>query len=245
MTNDVKGMKALFLLPGRFAPLAHAIARKLKDDYGVSQFSGLTYSKASYEFLSSQKDIDYQPLLTDTAIYDLSEDIELDRPLLAQFEQEYGAPTLWPYVLVDRSLFVPSEGHPSYQSAGSRLNIVQLEKLLQAHFNAILDLLDEAKPDFIVGNGPAHMGTLILAHVAKSRGIPTLFFGRTRLLNKVTFSYDPYENFGRIFQIYNELKDGNRKSDFRQEAEEFLHTFRSERLFYEGSRAQRISSELQ
>jgi hypothetical protein len=245
MTNDIKGLKALFLLPGRFAPLAHAIARKLKDDYGVSRFSGLTYTRSSYNFLSSQKDIDYQPLLTDAAIYKLSEDIELDRPLLAQFEEEYGAPNLWPYVLIDRSLFVPSEGHPSYPVAGSRLSIEQLEKLLQAHFSAILGLLDEAKPDFIVGNSPGHMGTLILAHVAKSRGIPTLFFGRTRLLNKVTFSYDPYENFDQIFQSYADLKDDDRKSDFRQEAEDFLHTFRSERLFYEGSRAQRISSELQ
>lgn len=61
-------MKACFYLQRRFAYIGHEMAKLLKEQYGITEFSGYVEQRASLKFLQDQTDIKYQTLLLDEEI---------------------------------------------------------------------------------------------------------------------------------------------------------------------------------
>ena len=97
-------MKACLLYQRRFTRVAHEIAKRLRDDYGVTEFCGYVYLHSSYDFLKNQKDISYSSLILDEEIHERYKTEKVDWDYLKKIEQEYGIPNLWPYISVDRTI---------------------------------------------------------------------------------------------------------------------------------------------
>ena len=97
-------MKICFLLQRRFAYIGHAIALIFKEKYGVNDFCGYVCLRSSFEFLKSQKDINYTKLILDEDLHNQYLKEPLDANYINQLEKDYGLPNLWAYIEPDRFL---------------------------------------------------------------------------------------------------------------------------------------------
>lgn len=225
-------MKVLFFLQLGWGTLGNAIAARLSKKYNVHDFCGITYSFEAYDFLKKQKDVHYDPLVTEREIYQFCDKESVDPHYLKQIENEFGKPFLWPCILVDRTLMM--DFRKVYHQSGSPYTHEQLLQILQGHFRWAIDFIDKVKPDCIVGSTVGCIAFLVLATVASKRGIPLYFIYPTRVLNRITISRSPYEDFDRIFKIYDKLCSGTYQSPYYSMAEEYIKKFRLTRLYYEG-----------
>ena len=97
-------MKGCFLLQRNFAYIGQYLAQTLQKKYGVEEFCGYVSLRRSYDFLKNQKDIQYSALLLDEEIHKEYTEAVLDLPFLKTLEMEYGIPTLWRFIAVDRTV---------------------------------------------------------------------------------------------------------------------------------------------
>ena len=89
-------MKIAFIAQRSFTYVGHAIALHLKEKHKIRDFSAFAFLRTSYDFLKSQKEITYQPLILDEDIHQQYKHEKLDAGYLCRLEQEYGIPNLWP-----------------------------------------------------------------------------------------------------------------------------------------------------
>jgi len=237
-----KDTKIFFLLPGLYAPLGHAIARKLKEEYGLSHMAAFTVSDWARDFVQGQSEVRYEPHIHDQDIQDKALTVDVDKQRLESIEREYGLPNLWPYILVDRDIIYPFKGHPFYRY-GHRVELETIQKLVQTYFEVLTDVFDQVKPDYVIAGPEAGtLGLYIIRSIAHKRTIPTLYLRPTRVSNKVSVAIDPVEAFERIFRAYDNLRTDKQSSPFRAEAEEYIRKFRSEHLLYEGMSARHFQN---
>ena len=135
-------MKVCFFLQRRFAYFGHAMAKLLKDKYGVNEFCGYVSLRPGYDFLNSQKDIKYSKLLLEEDVYAGYKEEEIDKDYLNYLEREYGVPNLWPYIDMDRVLRynLLVRDYPSDKSKYSHEDML---KILQVTSKKIISFLEE------------------------------------------------------------------------------------------------------
>ena len=80
-------MKICFLLQRRFAYIGHYLAELLQERHGVEHFCGVVQTRASHEFLTTQKNIAYSALLLDEDIHKEYKSEKLDLDYLKQLER--------------------------------------------------------------------------------------------------------------------------------------------------------------
>lgn len=233
-------MNILFLLQHRFAYIGHALATKLKRQGILQGCSGITCSNESYEFLTRQKELVYDPLLR---IEDFFENIDAESLApsdIDTLERKYGFPHLWPYVIADRAIQRFNQGNPFYPIfAYSHEDIL---KLLQRHFRALEELFNRAKPDLIIGGTIGSIAHLSLYAIADKRNIPTFLLQPIRIKNRIAIARTPYDDFSSIRELYAQIRAGTCSSLCEDEAREFLHAFRKHRIYYDGFVPLRIPS---
>lgn len=217
-------MKICFLLQSRFAHVGHAMALALKNRYGVSDFCGYVYSRSSMEFLTSQKEITYTKLLLDEEVHERYKNEPLDLSYLKLLEQEYGIPNLWPFIEIDRvlryGLFVREYPHDT-----SSYTHKELLRLTQVYAKAITRFLDEEKPDVLIFAVIGTLSTMLLYHIAKKRGIKTLFISTARIENQYTVTED-YKDLTYTQETFHALEKGTvHLPEFEEKARHFLRTF--------------------
>lgn len=145
---------------------------------------------------------------------------------LQDLEKRIGIPTLWQYINVDR-IVRSGQLVREYPYDTPSYTHEEMLKMVQVHAKRIAAFLDREKPDFLFTAQPGAIGTILLYHLARERGIPTLVVmfpgveARTclsRRYNRLTFVED-------AMQKHNSL--AREKVPYWKEAEEFIKSFRS------------------
>lgn len=198
--------------------LDHAIAITLKKQYGIHDFSGIVRGRQYYGFLKRQKEIKCNPLVLLQDIFLKSLKLKIDRDYLASLEKKYDIPTLWMYPLADRD-FLTFNRYTFYTHE-------DMMRIIQGYFKFITEFLENVRPDFIIMVLAENMGVLVLHEVARHMKIPTLILSTTRVGDRVAIFRNTFDEWDKIFEIYDRLQAGKYKSPCRKDAVNYIKEFR-------------------
>lgn len=173
-------MKVCLLLQRRFAYIGNEIAALLKDRHGISEFCAYVFTRDSYDFLSTQKDVAYTTLLFDEDVHNLYRTEALDWEFLRNLEREYGIPTLWQYIENDRIVRY-SQLVREYPYNTPSYTHEEMLRIVQVTAKKILAFVDAEKPDIVVFTAVGAIGSILLYTIAKRKGIRTLNIRGTRI----------------------------------------------------------------
>ncbi|MEK9184026.1 MAG: hypothetical protein AAB890_03055, partial [Patescibacteria group bacterium] len=172
--------KICFFLQRRFAYVGHAMALTFQKKYGINKFCGYVQLRDSFEFLKSQKDIQYTKLLLEEDIHRQYKNEPLDLDYLKNLEKEYGIPNLWPFIATDRiiryNLLVRE-----YPYDTSKYTHEEMMRIVQVQAKAIIDFLKKERPDYIIFSVVGSISSMLLYYIAKKNGIRTLIFRPSRI----------------------------------------------------------------
>ena len=223
-------MKGCFLLQRQFAYIGHCLALLLKEKYGFKEFCGYVYVRQSYEFLKSQKDVEYSSLLLDEEIHKLYKNEALNLSFLKKIEEEYGMPNLWHYLAMDRIIMF-NQLVREYPYNAPIYTHEEMLRILQVKAREIISFLDKEKPDFIFFSVVGAIGGLLLHEIAKKRGIKTLHLIHIGIRNKFTIINSYYQESGvkNLLTAYpNKISDRD-----AAEVKKFLKKFRNRPFTYD------------
>ncbi len=217
-------MKGCFVLHRRFAYLGHYIARHLKDRKSVQEFCGIVYTKPSLDFITAQTDIEYGTLLYDEEIHARYKTEKLDPAYLDALEKEYGLPSLWPYLAVDR-IIMSNQLVREYPHDWPRYSHEDMLRLLQVYAKAVTEFLDKERPDFVFFSAICTTSSFLLYHMAKKRGIQTLVVQMASTKNRYIVG-ETYDSFTGVDELFHGDRSALANLPERKEAETFLREFR-------------------
>ncbi|MCR4334874.1 MAG: hypothetical protein NUV47_04090 [Patescibacteria group bacterium] len=224
-------MKGCFVLQRRFAYIAHDIIVHLKKKYGLTQFCGYVFLRSTYDFLRTQKEVNYTSLILDEDIHNRYKNEILDLDFLTRLEKDYGIPNFWPYLAVDR-IIMSDQIVREYPHNTSRYSHEDMLKILQVNAKAIIEFLDKEKPDYLFTTQPGGVGSYLLYHIAKKRGIKTLVMILPSIENKITVSED-YDFITGVDEIYKKnLEQGVTKNKYYSVAKKYVGSFRNKPRTY-------------
>src|SRR3989344_2983790 len=165
-------MKVCFFLQRNFAPVGDAIAAHLKNEYGVERFCAYVGTRSALGVLKGKGMVTYSTLLLDENIHRTYSRATLDMEYLRALEKKCGIPNLWPYLLADRTLMSsqPLREYPHDRPLKSHEDLL---RILQVTAQAIEGMLEAEKPDAVVFPVVGSLGSMLLYHLARVRGIPT------------------------------------------------------------------------
>lgn len=219
-------MKGCIFLHRRFTALGHNIALRLKEKYGVEKFCAYVSQRASYNFLKSQKDIEYTELILDEEIHKSYVNEKLDMDYLRRLESEYGIPNLWAYLTVDR-IIMHNQLVREYPYDKPPYNLEEMLKILQVKAKAIIAFLEKERPDFLLTTQAlSGLGNLLLYHVSKKKGIKIWTVSLTGIKNTWTIS-DHYIQSPLIERKFKDrLKSENKNEFYYSAAKKAVEEFR-------------------
>lgn len=231
MVVHISSMKVCFFLQRRFATIGHAMAQHLKEDFPDAEFCGIVQMRKSFEFLQEQKDIHYTSLILEEDMHNALGKEKLDLEYLRSLEKEYGIPNLWPYLYIDR-IIMRGQLRREYPYDHPLLSREDMLKRLQATARGVIAFLDREKPDVLVISVAGSVASLLLWHIAKKRGIPTLISQATRVGNRMVWTED-FHSLTFVRKRFEEMQKGlPAQESAAKEAETFLREFRGKPFTY-------------
>lgn len=189
-------MKCCLLLQRQFAYIGHYLAKELKEKHGIEEFCGYVYLRSSYNFLTSQKDINYSTLLLDQDIHCKWRDEKIDESYLADLERRIGLPNLWPYLIADR-VIMQEQLQREYPHDRLRFTHEELLKMLQVRAKAIDAMMEKERPDIVFGIPPGGLGSMLFYHIARSCGAKTLYVVPSNIQNRYVLT-EEYTTFTKV-----------------------------------------------
>lgn len=223
-------MKVCFYLQRRFSRLGHAIAVGLKEQYGVEKFCCYVFAKHAEKFIREQEDIEYSTILSDEELHQKAKHVKLDKDFLNKFEKEYGIPNASQFITIDRHLTMSVPKHDySYKPDCS---YEQMLKYLQVKAKAMIEMLEKEKPDAVVLSAVGSMGSLLLYHIAKKKGIQTINIEPVRIGERIALTDSCYCQFSKVEEIFQKLQKGEYESKFEKEAEDYIKESREKETRY-------------
>jgi hypothetical protein len=223
-------MKGCFVLQRRFAYIGHYVAQLLKEEHGMKDFCGIAYTRPSLEFLRSQTDVPYSTLLFDEEIHARYKQETLDPDYLDRLEREYGLPSLWPYLAVDR-VVMSNQLVREYPHDRPRYSHEEMLRLLQVYAKALTKFLDEERPDYVFFGPIGSVSAYLLYRMAKKRGIKTCTLLMSSTRNRYVLS-ETYDTFTGVNELFRNERPRLAQAPERKAAEEFLKQFREKPLPY-------------
>lgn len=219
-------MKACIVLQNQYSKVGHAIALYLKERYQIDSFSAYVFSRGAYDFVRSQRDINYSPILADHELHVKYQQETVDLDYIKRFENNYQPPELWRYFYSDRKLMMsigPKEEtttviDPLYKHE-------DLLRIFQARAKAIEKMLSETKPDFILFFSLGALGHMLLYHTAKKLQIKTCFIDLARIGNLHTINND-FKTSSGVMEYFNNDMPGQFAGGEEQNAMDLLQNFR-------------------
>ncbi|MBU1019241.1 MAG: hypothetical protein ABII07_05515 [Patescibacteria group bacterium] len=223
-------MKICLYLQRRFSFLGHNIAMELKNSYGAEEFCCYVYGRYAEKFIKDQSDIEYSEILVEEDLHKKAEEVELDMDFIKKFEEEYGLPNAWPYLLVDRHIMmsVPKSDYSKKPSCSHE----KMLKYLQVEAKAMIAFLEKEKPDAVIFALVGSLGSMVLYHVAKKMGIKTINIEPARIKGYITVTDNCYCSLSNADKLFDKLQAGEVDSKFEKEAEDFLKESREKEVRY-------------
>lgn len=226
-------MKACFFLQRRFAYVGHAMVKLLQERYGITEFCGYVNLRSSYEFLRQQTEINYTNLLCEEDIYASFKDEVLDREYLTNLEKEYGLPTLWSFINMDRVLRygLLLRAYPSDTPLYSHEDLL---RITQVTAKAITRFLDEEKPNFVFFSVISNLGSMLLYHMARKRGIKTFIMYTPRVGNKQSLSeeFDTFTDLEKSASSIQSYPNDSENQHCLVLASDYLHSFQNRPTYF-------------
>lgn len=221
-------MKICFLLQRNFAYVGQKLAIELKEKYGVKEFCAYVQLRSSYEFLKKQTEVNYTSLILDEDIHNSFKDEKLDLKYLKNLEREYGLPSIWPMLAVDRLLMF-SMLVREYPYNSPMYTHEEMMRLVQVHAKAIIKFLDAEKPSAVIITVVGSIGSMLLYHIAKKKNIPVLLIMETRIKDDYTLT-NTYKGLSWADEVFDNLQKNNKLSLKINEAKNYLKSFRDQPL---------------
>lgn len=160
-----------------------------------------------------------------------SNQINLER--LKYYEKKLGVnPGIFGSIVADRRLLMGKNSAVT-QDYKRRFSDKELMSILISALEAIEDLFEEKKPDILVGFISVTFLDYLAYLFAKSYGIKILNLRPTRISDRVIFSNTLNDPDEKLATRYEEIING-RKSDFLEEAREYLTKVKATNSLYEG-----------
>lgn len=225
-----KELKFCFLLQRRFAYVGHQLALILKEKYGITKFCGYVYTRESFKFLKKQTDISYTSLLLDDEIHKSYKDEKIDWPFLNQLEKEYGIPSFWQIIFVDR-IMMHNQLVREYPYDQPPYTCDEMIKIFQVKAKAIINFLEQESPAVIYFPIIGGVGNTLLYYVAKRKNIKTLFGIETRIGRGCVLTED-FRNFSYAEKLFDYLMANNQTSKKIDEARKYLDSWRETQSTY-------------
>lgn len=219
-------MKACFLLQRNFAYIGHFLADVLKEKYGVTEFCGYVYFRPAFDYLRSQTDISYTRLLLDEDIHKEFRNETVDIDFLRDLEKEYGIPNLWPYLMNDRVVMY-NQLVREYPYAKSPYTHTEMLQILQVKAKAIIAFLETEKPDLVFFSVVGAVGSMLLFHIAKKKGIRTIVVHPAYIQNTYLLS-ETYNTFSFLEKNLKNRPFNSFSSELQAKAQTFLDSFRDQ-----------------
>lgn len=223
-------MKGLLLLQRRFAYLGHAVAQNLNETYGLDDFCGYVYQRSSYDFLKTQKDVNYSTLLLDDAVHERYKNEKIDPEYLAYLEKEFGMPFLWPILAVDRIL-MSNQLIREYPYDAPKYSHEDMLRILQAHARTIIELFEKERPDFVFGSVVGAVGNYLVYQIAKKYGIKVQLILPTCNRHRYILS-ERYDTFTTVDDRFRGERGQLRQTPAWTQATAHLAEFRAKPLPY-------------
>lgn len=203
----------------------HAMVLDLRNRFGIDKWCGLSYGRGAYGYVKNQKDITYEPLLVNDFLGVEADKEIVDEEYLDRKEKEYGHPYLWQEFINDRHISIdwPRQFYPTLNP---NRNLYQIKQQFQIRIRKIEEMLDQAKPDFVLFVDAGAMAVNLLYYIAKKKSIPTLVLWTNRP-GEVTagVSDNLFGTFNIVDKIFKEIREG-RPSPKREEAVKWIENFR-------------------
>lgn len=219
-------MKGFFFSQRRFAIIAHAIAASLTERHGFQDFCAFVSLRSSWEFLKSQTNVNYTSMLLDEDIHEEYKKETLDYAYLAWLEAEYGIPNAWPYLLVDRVLRY-NQLVREYPYDTPPYTHEEMLRILQVTAKKIIKTFDEEKPDFIFMILVSNLGSMLMYHIAKKRGIKVLIGVVGRIGDLFLLSENYHDNSWADI-LFTQIEQGQIPTTHLEQAKKFLTEFRKQ-----------------
>lgn len=200
------------------------MAADIKKNFPSTEFCGFVNMRESLTFLKKQKEVIYSALLLEQDFHKNLQNEKIDYEYINWLEKEYGIPNLWPYFYIDR-VVMHGQLVREYPYNKALLTHEDMLRLIQVSARAIIDFLEKEKPDAVIISVIGSVGSALLYHVAKKKGIQTTTLELARIKNRIAFSED-YKTFTWVKERFEELESGKRSSKEREEAKKYLHEFR-------------------
>lgn len=214
-------MKVCLFLQRHFAGLGNAIAVELKK-LGVEEFCAYSYPLWAVNFLRQQSNIKYTSLLVDEDVIKDYKNVIVDYEYLKKIEEEYGDPNLARFIFLDR--FIMTEYPQKSYSLRRLVSHEDALRILQLRFKAIINFLEQEKPDVVIFSAIALMSSAILYQVAKKKGIKILQLSTTRIENNIGLMTE-HEKYGYILKAYDRNMSGDADDQYIKQAQDYLSNF--------------------
>ena len=216
--------KVALVIDKRGSKFGFVLAGLLKKKYNVKLYDIHCFRKDKY-FFKMKKELDYEPLIVREELESMVKNERIDPSYIKRLEEEYGRPYLWPYVWADRGIM---SQHIKYSASlpGPSLPHEEILKRLQVYFREIGRALDEKKPDRIIFETVGSLDTDILSELAERRKIKVLHFSFPRIRNTTLFIDNGFDQFTEVYKDFDAIRQGLRKSSFKERAQKLLLEFR-------------------
>jgi len=226
-------MKILFITQGRSAEMFYDIGRIVEKKHGFAPSVFVGSDKRWFEdYLQRNPDIGSRVFLGEWEIAARARNAEVDRDILARFEDKYGV-SLWRAAVCDRRLIT---GWKSgfVQDYKPRLTEEEILKRLQTACLKIEELFDREAPTHAAGFICVTYVEFIAYMEAKSRGLPVANIRPMRIKNYMTFDSGIYNPPRALIEKYND--PGYRPSEqVLDEAGQYMQSLKGKPMLYEGA----------
>ncbi|MFA6106345.1 MAG: hypothetical protein WC745_01585 [Patescibacteria group bacterium] len=198
-------MKVGFFLQRRFAVIGQALASNLNQKYGLDKFCGYVLGREGYRYIKERNPLFADRLLLDEDIHRRYLTEKVDHQFIEKLEKDYGFPSLWPYLEIDR-IIRSGQLVRAFPHDTPPFSHEEMLRIIQVTARAIIEFLDQEKPDAVVFSVVGSLPGLLLYKIAKKKGLKTLVIHHTRIAVKHTISDNCY-NFSFVNDIFNQLSE--------------------------------------
>lgn len=220
-------MKGCIVLQGNYSRLGNAIALRLKETYGVTNFCAYIISERAKTFAEKQTDLTYTGMLIDEDVQKKYKNEKIDVSYIRRMEEKYGIPNLWRYIYTDRTILMSMIGsdRPATLEYDFLFSHEDIMKILQVRIKETIAFLEKEKPDFIIFFAIGLVGQMLLYHVAKKMGIRVFNTEWLRLGRKIAMTED-YNTITGVKEIFDNTQTGGHvSSQHLNEARDIIQTF--------------------
>ncbi len=229
-------MNGLFLTQSITLKVFYDLMQELKESHQLEK-AGFFISDSAYfqNFRKETPDIESGKhiLVKEWEVMLKAEQSTPDIEKLKKYQEQFKIPNLWGAIICDRRIMW-GKNFTFRQDYKTRFNHDQAMSILAETIDAVEELFDRVKPDFVVSFICTTVGEYVSYLIARSRNIPFLNLRPTRVQNYMTFGPSVFEPSELIHDAYKRYRNLKIENNWTRKASEYLNFVKDKHARYEG-----------